>query len=84
MRSLPSRQMRGGVIGLLRSGNVGAEIKNVITTYFQLRYEARKSLAPTNFSSITVSNSLDTAKWLMLEQERQGIERTIAETFDNK
>lgn len=59
------------------------EIKEVITAYFELRYEALKLLKPADFSIVsdTRKASTITVEWLRREQERQDIELFIAETF---
>jgi hypothetical protein len=59
------------------------KVKEVITAYFELRYEALKSLKPADFSTVsdTSKASTITDEWLRREQERQDIELFIAETF---
>ncbi|GAP09470.1 protein containing putative amidase domain [Bellilinea caldifistulae] len=59
-----------------------SKIKETINSYFQLRYEALKSLKPADFSSLaTTTDNVSTEKWLRQEQDRQDVELFIAETF---
>jgi hypothetical protein len=60
------------------------KIKETINSYFELRYEALKTLSLADFSNLSTSpeNSV-TSEWLQREQDRQDVELFIAETFNN-
>ena len=57
------------------------DIKAVIDAYFTLRYEALKSLIPTDFLAVADSTDAGAANWRRAEADRLGLRFTIARTF---
>lgn len=58
------------------------QIKGVVQDYFQMLYEARKTLVASDFSQIATTKYSANPGWLAREKERQEIERAIAKSFN--
>lgn len=64
-------------------GQEESDIKKVVDTYFTLRYEARRSLASTDFLAFTEATDVEAIGWRQSEADRLDIRFTIARTFED-